>query len=89
MGCEAVIFDLDGVLVHTDRFHYLAWKQLSDERGIYFDEEINRRLRGVSRDERRALPSPLAGKVDAPKAQTDEEHLAFPLRVAKWRRGSE
>ncbi|MBO4901552.1 MAG: beta-phosphoglucomutase [Lachnospiraceae bacterium] len=51
MGCEAVIFDLDGVLVHTDRFHYLAWKQLSDERGIYFDEEINRRLRGVSRDE--------------------------------------
>ena len=49
MDIEAVIFDLDGVLVHTDRFHYLAWKQISDEKGIYFDEEINQRLRGVSR----------------------------------------
>lgn len=51
MDTEAVIFDLDGVLVHTDRFHYLAWKQLSDEKGIYFDEEINQRLRGVSREQ--------------------------------------
>ncbi len=51
MDTEAVIFDLDGVLVHTDRFHYLAWKQLSDEKGIYFDEKINQRLRGVSRNE--------------------------------------
>ena len=51
MDTEAVIFDLDGVLVHTDRFHYLAWKQLSDEMGIYFDEKINQRLRGVSRME--------------------------------------
>ncbi len=49
MDLQAVIFDLDGVLVHTDRFHYLAWKALSDEKGIYFDEEINQRLRGVSR----------------------------------------
>ncbi len=48
---RAVIFDLDGVLVHTDRFHYLAWKRLSDETGVYFDEKINERLRGVSRDE--------------------------------------
>ncbi len=48
---EAVIFDLDGVLVHTDRFHYLAWKKLSEEAGIYFDETINERLRGVSRME--------------------------------------
>ena len=51
MDTEAVIFDLDGVLVHTDRFHYLAWKKLSDEMGIYFDEKINQRLRGVSRME--------------------------------------
>ncbi|MCR5108809.1 MAG: beta-phosphoglucomutase [Lachnospiraceae bacterium] len=51
MDTEAVIFDLDGVLVHTDKYHYLAWKQLSDELGIYFDEEINRRLRGVSREQ--------------------------------------
>lgn len=48
---KAVIFDLDGVIVHTDKFHYLAWKALADELGIYFDETINNRCRGVSRME--------------------------------------
>lgn len=47
--CRAVIFDLDGVLVHTDEYHYLAWKSLADELGVYFDRTINNRLRGVSR----------------------------------------
>lgn len=46
---EAVIFDLDGVLVHTDKYHFLAWKSLADRLGIYFDENINNRCRGVSR----------------------------------------
>lgn len=46
---RALIFDLDGVLVFTDQYHYLAWKKLSDRLGIYFDEQINNRLRGVSR----------------------------------------
>lgn len=46
---KAFIFDLDGVIVFTDRFHYLAWKQMADEMGVYFDEEINHRLRGVGR----------------------------------------
>lgn len=49
MKYKAVIFDLDGVLVHTDEFHYLAWKSLADELGVYFDRTINNRLRGVSR----------------------------------------
>ena len=48
---KAFIFDLDGVIVFTDKFHYLAWKQLADKMGIYFDETINNRLRGVSRME--------------------------------------
>lgn len=48
---EAVIFDLDGVICHTDHYHYLAWKKVADELGIYFDEIINNRLRGVSRKE--------------------------------------
>ncbi len=47
--CKAIIFDLDGVLVFTDHYHYLAWKKLADRLGIYFDENINNRLRGVSR----------------------------------------
>lgn len=51
MKYKAVIFDLDGVICHTDKYHYLAWKQLADKLGIYFDENINNRLRGVSRME--------------------------------------
>ncbi|MGI6072226.1 MAG: beta-phosphoglucomutase [Lachnospiraceae bacterium] len=46
---KAVIFDLDGVICFTDKFHYKAWKALADRLGIYFDPVINNRLRGVSR----------------------------------------
>lgn len=48
---KAFIFDLDGVIVFTDKLHYLAWKRIADQMGIYFDEEINNRLRGISRME--------------------------------------
>lgn len=48
---KGLIFDLDGVIVFTDRFHYLAWKMMTNEIGVYFDKEINNRLRGVSRME--------------------------------------
>ncbi len=51
MNYKAIIFDLDGVICHTDHYHYLAWKQLADKIGVYFDETINNRLRGVSRME--------------------------------------
>jgi beta-phosphoglucomutase len=51
MSILAVIFDLDGVLVHTDQYHYQAWKRMADEEGIVFDESVNERLRGVSRME--------------------------------------
>lgn len=47
----AIIFDLDGVICSTDRYHYLAWKALADRLGIPFDEQKNRLLRGVSRME--------------------------------------
>lgn len=46
---KAVIFDLDGVICFTDKYHYLAWKKMADNIGVYFDETINNRLRGVSR----------------------------------------
>ena len=49
MQLNAVIFDLDGVICFTDEYHYLAWKEMADGMGIYFDREINNRLRGVSR----------------------------------------
>lgn len=51
MDIKGIIFDLDGVIVFTDHYHYLAWKMIADEMGIYFDETINNRLRGVSRME--------------------------------------
>ncbi len=46
---KGIIFDLDGVICSTDKYHYLAWKKLADRMDIYFDEKINSRLRGVSR----------------------------------------
>lgn len=46
---EAIVFDLDGVIVSTDEYHYKAWKRLADEEGIPFDRKLNHRLRGVSR----------------------------------------
>ena len=49
MKFEAMIFDLDGVLVFTDQFHYKAWGEVARQLEIYFDEKINDRLRGVSR----------------------------------------
>lgn len=46
---KAIIFDLDGVICHTDEYHYLAWKAMADSMHIPFDRQVNNRLRGVSR----------------------------------------
>ncbi len=43
------IFDLDGVIVDTAKYHYLAWKRLADELEIEFTEETNEQFKGVSR----------------------------------------
>lgn len=48
---KGIIFDLDGVLLSTDEYHYMAWKSIADKLGIYFDRQINNKLRGVSRME--------------------------------------
>ncbi|MBA2132396.1 beta-phosphoglucomutase [Capillibacterium thermochitinicola] len=45
----AAIFDLDGVIVDTAKYHYLAWKRLAAELGFDFSEADNERLKGVSR----------------------------------------
>lgn len=72
---KAVIFDLDGVLVFTDKFHFKAWKALADELGIYFDEAINNRLRGVSRMESLEI---VLERSD--KTYTEKEKLAFAAK---------
>ena len=69
---KAFIFDLDGVLVSTDKYHYQAWKKIADKEGIYFDEKINDRLRGVSR-----MDSLEIILERAEKQYTEEEKLAL------------
>ncbi len=46
---KTFIFDLDGVIVDTAKYHFLAWKKLADELGIDFTHEHNEQLKGVSR----------------------------------------
>ena len=74
MKYAAIIFDLDGVLCFTDRYHYEAWKALADRLGIYFDEKINDRLRGVSR-----MASLEIILERSEKTYTDEEKEALSL----------
>ena len=51
MEIKACLFDLDGVVVDTARYHYLAWKKIADDLGFSFSEHDNERLKGVSRME--------------------------------------
>jgi len=73
--CEALIFDLDGVLVDTARLHYMAWKRLADALGVPFDADDNERLKGVDR----------MGSLDlilqrADRTYTDEERRQLAAR---------
>ncbi|MCX6302329.1 MAG: beta-phosphoglucomutase [Bacteroidia bacterium] len=49
MEIKGCIFDLDGVIVDTAKYHYLAWKRLADHLDVNFTLEDNERLKGVSR----------------------------------------
>ena len=49
MNKKAFIFDLDGVIVDTAKYHFLAWQKLAQELGIEFTPEHNEKLKGVSR----------------------------------------
>lgn len=69
---KAVIFDLDGVITDTARYHYLAWKRLADSQGVHFDEEANEHLKGI--DRMGSLDLILAS---AKRQYTPEEKLAL------------
>ncbi len=47
---KACIFDLDGVLVDTAKYHFIAWKRLANDLGVEFTEHDNEQLKGLSRD---------------------------------------
>ena len=70
MNKKGFIFDLDGVIVDTAKYHYLAWKKLANELGIEFTEEQNEMFKGVSR--KRCLEILLdLGKIEATQDQFD------------------
>lgn len=69
VAIQAVIFDMDGVLVDTVEYHYLSWKKIADGLGISFSRADNDRLRGLSR--RDSLERLLAGR-SLPEGQMAE-----------------
>jgi beta-phosphoglucomutase len=80
---KGFIFDLDGVIVDTAKYHYLAWKKLANELGFEFTKEQNEMFKGVSR--RQCLEILLEiGKIEATQKQFDtwmikknEDYLKF------------
>ena len=74
MNTKAFIFDLDGVIVDTAKYHYLAWKKIANELAIDFTHEHNELLKGVSRV--RSLDIILdLGKIEA--SQEDKDKWLF------------
>jgi beta-phosphoglucomutase len=67
---KGFIFDLDGVIVDTAKYHYLAWKKLANQLGFEFTKEQNELFKGVSR--KRCLEILLEiGHIDATQEQFD------------------
>jgi beta-phosphoglucomutase len=83
MTKKAFIFDLDGVIVDTAKYHFLAWQKLAQELGIEFTPEHNEELKGVSRV--RSLDIILAlGNIEASQEdknkwliQKNEDYLSY------------
>lgn len=83
MARKGIIFDLDGVIVDTAGFHYLAWKSLANELGFEFTEEQNERFKGVSRVRSLEILLEIGG-IEAEQAEKDvwlqqknEEYLSY------------
>ena len=49
MNKKGFVFDLDGVIVDTAKYHFLAWRKLANGIGVDFTQEQNEQLKGVSR----------------------------------------
>lgn len=89
MSKKAFIFDLDGVIVDTAKYHFLAWKKLADELGISFTEEDNENFKGVSR--RRCLEILLEmGNIEMTKSEIEdclyrknEDYLSYIRKMTK------
>lgn len=76
---KACLFDLDGVIVDTAKYHYLAWKRLADELGFEFTEHDNERLKGVSRVRSLEILLEIGGIT-----RSEEEKAAMATRKNEW-----
>ncbi len=70
---KGFIFDLDGVIVDTAKYHYLAWKKMANELGFDFTEKENEQLKGVSRVKSLEI---LLGIGNISKSKKEQEKLA-------------
>jgi len=76
---KACIFDLDGVIVDTAKYHYQSWRRLANELGFDFTEAQNEQLKGVSRMDSLAI---ILGIGD--KTLTEEEKQHFAAKKNDW-----
>ena len=87
MSKKAFIFDLDGVIVDTAKYHFLAWQKLAQELGIEFTPEHNEELKGVSRvrslDIILELGNVTASQEDKNKwlVQKNEDYLSYLVDI--------
>ncbi|MGL4766808.1 MAG: beta-phosphoglucomutase [Formosimonas sp.] len=76
---QAVIFDLDGVITDTARYHYIAWKRLAESQGVAFDEAFNETLKGIDR----------ATSLDLILAQAGRDYSATEKQVLSDQKNAE
>lgn len=76
---KAYIFDLDGVLVDTAKYHFIAWKKLADELNIPFTHDDNEKLKGVSRMDSLEIILKLGGR-----SLSAQEKNELADRKNKW-----
>ena len=87
MKQKCFIFDLDGVIVDTAKYHYLAWQKIAHQLGIEFTPEHNEELKGVSRvrslDLILALGNMEASQEDKNKwlVQKNEDYLSYLVNM--------
>lgn len=79
---EACIFDLDGVIVDTAKYHFIAWRALAEELGFTFTVEDNERLKGVSRMQSLKILLEIGGKQFPEKEKKEMAHRKNKLYVS-------
>ncbi len=80
---KACIFDLDGVIVDTAKYHYIAWKRLANELGLDLTKEENEQLKGVSRMQTLEI---ILTKGNLQHQYSDAEKVALATKKNDWYR---